>query len=85
METIPIDSAHPAGAGGTVTESAYRRVRAAQGGSTVVGDASAWDLFRMAFASVAPPGAIGTPPREAVAPIRDPVREPGGAPPCVAQ
>ncbi|MEU5379783.1 MULTISPECIES: hypothetical protein [unclassified Streptomyces] len=56
METIPIDSAHPAGAGGTVTESAYRRVRAAQGGSTAVGDASAWDLFRMAFASVALPG-----------------------------
>ncbi|GAA3785106.1 hypothetical protein [Streptomyces chiangmaiensis] len=57
MERIPVDSAHPAGAGGAATESVYLRVRAAQAGSTAVGDASAWDLFRMAFASVAPPGA----------------------------
>ncbi|MFF3905630.1 hypothetical protein ACFYZJ_06370 [Streptomyces sp. NPDC001848] len=60
MEMIPVDS-EPARSGTAVTEPAYRRVRAAQGGGTPVGDATAWDLFRMAFASVAPPGAARPP------------------------
>jgi hypothetical protein len=58
VETIPVDSAGPARPGAATTEPAHRRARAAQGGSrTPVGDATAWDLFRMAFASLTPPGA----------------------------
>jgi len=57
VDTTPVRSAEPAGPGIVVTESAYRLVRAARGECAPVGDASAWDLFRMAFASVAPPGA----------------------------
>ena len=56
MEMIPVDSAEAARRGAATTEPAYRRARGAQGGSPPVGDATAWDLFRMAFASVAPPG-----------------------------
>ncbi|MFC3575073.1 hypothetical protein ACFOZ0_17665 [Streptomyces yaanensis] len=59
METTPVHSAEPAVPGAVVTESAYCLVRAAQGECAPVGDASAWDLFRMALASVAPPGAHG--------------------------
>ncbi|MGI5141918.1 MULTISPECIES: hypothetical protein [unclassified Streptomyces] len=57
METSPVDCAEPSGPGAVGTESAYRRGRAAQAGGAAFGDASAWDLFRMAFASVTPPGA----------------------------
>ncbi|MGW5171682.1 hypothetical protein ACWEQ1_30420 [Streptomyces nodosus] len=60
METTSADHAEGAGPGAAVTEPAQRRAAAAQGGSSPVGDASAWDLFRMAFASVAP-GTHGLP------------------------
>ncbi|MEV6739700.1 hypothetical protein AB0N14_23290 [Streptomyces sp. NPDC051104] len=60
MEMTPVDS-EPARSGPAFTEPAYRRVRAAQGCSAPVGDATAWDLFRMAFASVSPPGATRPP------------------------
>jgi hypothetical protein len=61
VETTPVDHAGPAVRGAAVTESAHRRARAAHGVSTPVGDARAWDLFRMAFASVAPSGACRPP------------------------
>jgi hypothetical protein len=57
VETTPADPAATAGRGAVVTDPAGRRARAAHGGSTPVGAAGAWDLFRMAFAAVAPPGA----------------------------
>ncbi|WP_146067912.1 hypothetical protein [Streptomyces sp. Ru72] len=60
MEMIPVGS-EPARSGTAFTEAAHRRLRAGQGGSAPVGDATAWDLFRMAFASVAPPGAVRPP------------------------
>ncbi|MEU6218878.1 hypothetical protein ABZ845_15345 [Streptomyces sp. NPDC047022] len=61
METASFDSAGPAPRGAAATETASRRAGAVRGGSPSVGDASAWDLFLLAFASVASSGS--PPPR----------------------
>ncbi|WP_055491127.1 hypothetical protein [Streptomyces sp. TP-A0356] len=56
MEIVPVERAQPAHPGAAVTEPANRPPRGAQAVSARVGAATAWDLLRMAFASVAPPG-----------------------------
>lgn len=61
METVPHYSAEAERPGAAVTRSAYWHARCAQGSTAPFGDASAWDLFRMVFASVAPPAAHGVP------------------------